>query len=275
LAAGRRRHEAVVAIERSGGRVEYADEFDEFGGHAGPSLGRRPPGPWCLRKLLGDEFFRNVVTAVVKSDGDFAYLKRFDQLKEVRCARGVTEAGLERLKEVPQLRCLGIGGHRVRGPKMRIITALPNLEELDLSYTDVGDAELEQLKTLTHLHTLYLLNTRITDAGMRHLEAISSLEALLLWRTRVGDAGVEHLKRLTHLKELDLIQTRITDAALEQLAGMRQLEDLDLRFTHISQEGFRKIKRALPGCNVHFVPIIDPRARDLSSEGIYYDPDLE
>ncbi len=60
----------------------------------------------------------------------------------------VTDAGLARIKDLPQLQSLNLSGTKV---------------------TDVG---LEHLKGLTRLQTLYLWGTHVTDAEMEHLKGV-------------------------------------------------------------------------------------------------------
>ncbi len=83
----------------------------------------------------------------------------------------VTNAGLERLKE------------------------LTNLVELDLGGTQVTDAGLEHLKKLGKLERLDLHNTQVTDAGLEHLEGLISLKWLRLYGTRITEEGVKGLQQ--------------------------------------------------------------------------------
>ena len=97
----------------------------------------------------------------------------------------VTDAGLNRLRGLPQLR------------------------ELDLGGTEVTDAGLEHLKGLRQLEKLDLYDTGITDAGLEHLKGLRQLQKLGLSGTEVTDAGLEHLKGLRQLRTLDLRLTKV------------------------------------------------------------------
>ena len=249
MRAARRQRDAVAAIEKSGGSVWYDHEVDESGFSLLPGH-RPPPWPSWLRKLLGDDFFRTVVTAYVESDASFEPLKQLDRLQHLSCDDSVTEAGLAHLKELRQLRDLDLMTNPSVAAGLEHITALTQLEELNLSNTDVGDAELERLKGMTQLRYLGLVGTRITDAGLRHLEGLTRLEELALNKTQIGDAGVAHLKGLKQLKRLGLGNTRVTDASLEHLIGLKNLVRLELQFTSVTAEGVRKIDRALPHCDI-------------------------
>ena len=245
----RRQRDAVAAIEKSGGSVWYDHEVDESGSPLLPGH-RPPPWPSWLRTLFGDDFFRTVVTAYVESDAEFESLKQLDQLQHLSCGDSVTNAGLARLKELRHLRNLDLIGDDSVAAGLEHITALTQLEELNLSNTDVGDAELERLKGMAQLRYLGLVGTRITDAGLRHLEGLTRLEDLTLNKTQIGDAGVQHLKGLKQLKRLGLGNTRVTDASLEHLIGLKNLVHLELQFTSVTADGVRKIDRALPHCDI-------------------------
>jgi hypothetical protein len=247
--AGRQR-DAVAAIWRSYGWVQY-DDVVNADLHCNICVQPRPPpGPKWLRKLLGDDFFRTVVAAGVYSDDGFEHLKKLGQLRTLTCSYEVTEAGLAHLKELRQLRDLDLMGNGVAGAAFERIAALTELEGLGLNATHVGDAHLERLKAMTRLRTLGLVETKVTDAGLRHLEGLRYLEELYLHKTQIGDAGVAHLKGLTQLKRLGLSETRITDASAEYLTGLRNLVELELQGTSLSREAVGRIKEALPGCHV-------------------------
>lgn len=114
-----------------------------------------------LSKLLGDEFFEEVV-----ADDSHFRIEYFS----LACTE-VTDVGLEDLER---------------------FTALKGL---DLSKTSITDAGLESLKGLSGLEQLYLAETAITDAGLDKLKGLTALEWLDLHGTRVTDEGVKKLHR--------------------------------------------------------------------------------
>ena len=96
MRAARRQRDAVAAIEKSGGSVWYDHEVDE----SGFSPTRASPAAVAVMaaQLLGDDFFRTVVTAYVESDASFEPLKQLDRLQHLSCDDSVTEAGLRTSK---------------------------------------------------------------------------------------------------------------------------------------------------------------------------------
>ena len=119
LKQARLQSEAAAIIQKLGGQVAYDDH------------GVAPPGALPrLRKLLGDDFFDNIIKATLPpTAGDV------------------------------DLACLA---------------ALPNLDTLDLSGTNVSDAGLANLEGLPQLTFLNLDQTKITDAGLQHLKGLIS-----------------------------------------------------------------------------------------------------
>ena len=147
LKQARRQSEAAAIIQKLGGQVAYDDQ------------GVVPPDALPrLRKLLGNDFFDNVIKATfppAAGDADLACLE-----------------------------------------------ALPKLDTLDLSGTNVSDAGLASLEGLTQLDFLNLDQTKITDAGLEHLKGLSNLQELSLGNTRVTDAGLAYLEKLSKLQVL-------------------------------------------------------------------------
>ena len=78
----RQQKAAVEAIVKLGGTVEYDYEVD---GSGNVIRGAEPPGPARLRRLLGDDFFTNVVGVGFMgtriTDAALQHLKRLTQLK--------------------------------------------------------------------------------------------------------------------------------------------------------------------------------------------------
>jgi hypothetical protein len=244
-----RQRDAVAEFRGAGGAVYYRDQLDADGSFL-LELQNKPPGPPWLRKLLGDDFFRTVEKADVDSDAACEFLPQFDHLRIVVVREGVTDAGLEHLNELRQLRDLVLINNGLTGAGFEHIAELTWLEHLSLRGTHSGDAELERLRAMAKLRYLGLEETKVTDAGLRHLEGLTNLEELRLDETQVGDAGVERLKGLARLRKLSLSGTRISDAAVGCLAGLNHLSGLDVDNTNVSAEGVRTLEQALPRCDV-------------------------
>ena len=143
---------AVEAICNLGGQIAY--DYDESDPREGPR------GPTWLRKLLEDDFFNDVYNATVRSN-----------------------AQIEQLKGLPQLKRLWLGGYR-------------------FPPTECGE---------------------ITDAGLARVAALTQLKVLVMWGTNVTDDGLANLARLKQLENLSIDSTHVTDAGLVHIAGLAQL----------------------------------------------------
>ena len=183
-AAGQQR-EAVAAIRTLRGAVTYDYEADyearllAYRAGKGPPVPPgppAPPGPAWARRLLGEDFFADVV--------------------EARYLGGPIAPG-----SVPYAWLEQVG-------------KLPHLVALDLGGNHVPDAGLGELAGITRLRKLDLGLTWITDAGLAPIRNLSRLEVLNFWVTGVSDAGLETLSGLTRLRDLTLAATAITDLGL-------------------------------------------------------------
>lgn len=139
---------------------------------------------------------------------------------------GITDAGLERLADLP-------------------------LEEISFSRCyGITDDGLRRLGGFKHLRQLSLRGIPITGEGLAHLRGAGALADLRLNETGVGDDALNHLAGLTHLARLELRQTLVTDAAVEYLAKLAALRSLDVRETAVTPSGMKRLGERLPKCKI-------------------------
>ena len=121
-----RRQEAMGAILKSGGGVRFDFGIDQSGNPLPKPL---HPGSTWLRYLMGnDDLGANVVEAEVQTDAALERIKDLPQLRRLHLfSKGITDAGLQRLEALPQLETLSIEKTQVteQGVK-KIQKALPN-----------------------------------------------------------------------------------------------------------------------------------------------------
>ncbi len=155
-----------------------------------------------------------------------------DRLIEVDFdGKPVTDADLDHLKPLEDLRILNLSGSRV---------------------TDAG---LEKLTGFKRLKFLYLFQTEITDAGLKHLERLPRLEVLCLDQTLMTDAGVRSLEALPRLEKLHVhSRVPLTDASLESLSRHVRLFELKIGGPGFSEQGVARLREALPQCKVQYDP---------------------
>ena len=108
-----------------------------------------------------------------------------------------SDAALEHLKGLTQLRTLNLGGAQVTDAGLANLKNLFDLQDLDLRETRVTGTGLANLEGLSHLRSIDLAGVEVTDAGLVGLKALNHLRSLNLAGTPVADAGLTNLTRLT------------------------------------------------------------------------------
>ena len=112
-----REQEEAAAIYKLGGNVWF--DYQIIDGCDYPDLDRGPPRrPTWLLGLLGNDFFAAVVGMQLHrsevTDADLEQIRRLPQLKWLDIGdTNTTDAGLENFKELTQLEVLGISGTKV------------------------------------------------------------------------------------------------------------------------------------------------------------------
>jgi hypothetical protein len=125
--------------------------------------------------------------------------------------------GEERMARFDGVTAASLGYSPGTDAALYYVGQLTELEDLDLSRTDVTDRGLAHLKMLTKLKRLSLDDTKITDRGLEQLEGLSNLRTLSLKHTSVTDAGLPRLKSCTSLRRLRVDNTYVTHAGMDDL----------------------------------------------------------
>ena len=275
------RREAVAAIRKANGRVEY--DYDR-------SKKREPPRPAWLVKLLGVDFFTDVHSVTLSRSADdqsMNHVKPLTNIRELSLRNTkVTDAGLEQLEGLTPLQKLDLNGTQITDAGLGHLSGLTGLQELSLANTLVTDAGLEHLQGLKNLERLSLANTALSGAGLKNLQGAENLEWLDLTNTHINDNSMEDLRflwawfkltslgevstlnpvftlildqtqitdaGLAHLEDLDyyptalsLRETQVTDVGIEHLQGLSKLRYVELQGTKVTREGWTKLHNSLP-----------------------------
>lgn len=93
----------------------------------------------------------------------------------------------------------------------------PNLLQLDLAVTPIGDDALAMLGTSNNVEYLNISSTRIGDAGLAHVANLPRLAILLAAYTQVTDNGLAALAKCKQLRYINLAGTAVTDQGLARL----------------------------------------------------------
>jgi hypothetical protein len=284
----RRQRAAIDAVEDYGGHIYYDWNVDADGSHSDDL--EEPRGPRWLRRLLGDDYFQDVVRvdflhssinpecsydhlAVLDFLGAFPKLRYLD-LNEAQS----TDAGMERVGRLGSLECLVVEGtpqpfsdaglaylsglsrltqlHICKTSTtdkwVEFALAHPNLEGLTLRGPTVSDRHLARIRTLKRLRHLSVgPSDEITDAGLAYVGELTKLERLDLGNTRIADRGLPHFSRLVNMTNLDLYGTGVTDDSIPALKGLPKLRELDLRRSGVTGKGVKALQATNPSLEVY------------------------
>jgi hypothetical protein len=188
----------------------------------------------------------------------------------------ITDEGLAPVARLKKLFELYLVRTSIRGPGLRYLRELPNLEILSIDTAPLRDDGIEHLAACKKLRCIELRSVSVSPAGFRRLAESESLEHLILANTQIGDRGLAELANLPKLKYLDLRdpiitdagiaaiarcqklrqlrlwEPNITDSALIHLAKMTGLESLLIEGEKLTDDGVLTLIRKLPNCRVEY-----------------------
>jgi hypothetical protein len=229
----KKQQEAVAVVKEAGGTVEYVlDPFEV------------PPRncPAWLQRLFGADFFRTALVARIESDAGMEVLDALSDLRDLTLnGPAITDAGLVNLRSLDHLEELRFYGTKVTEAGLGPVGTLHHLRVLaPQKVTDSGLAHLQGLSGLRHLD---LSNTEISDAGLVSLLSLKQLQELNVGNTAITDAAIDYFWRLPQLAVLDLSGTKVTDVGLKYLSQFSQLTSLRLNATMITDDGLAYLQR--------------------------------
>ncbi|MEQ1906122.1 MAG: protein kinase [Pirellulaceae bacterium] len=192
-------------------------------------------------------------------DASLVHVKRLKNLRLLYLhtywgVGNVTDAGIENLKGLSELRSLEIYGTRTTDAGLAHLSGLSNLEYLAFgsieNKSEITDRGLAHLAGLSNLKHLRINATQITDSGLEQIKKLPNLQVLQLVGTKITDGGLQHLGQFPALKDLYLQGTTVTDAGLEHLKSLSNLEALHLEDTKVTEAVLKSLQAALPNCKI-------------------------
>ena len=148
--AARNQKRAVDSILDLKSRVYYSYQLD---GDDYEISNPKLFAPSFLRQLIGDDYFRTVVT---------------DDLSGTKTA----DENIEHLRLIPNLRYLRLDGTDVTNKSLNEISRLNNLESLDVSRTAIDDDGILLLTEMPNLRIVLALETGVTRAGVDKFKSV-------------------------------------------------------------------------------------------------------
>ena len=175
---------------------------------------------------------------------------------------GITDASCDELARIKSLRGLSLQKtafekNRVADSGLEKLTALRNLERLNLAGNAVKNDGLKLLARFPELREVDLGILAIDDAGLAHLPAVKTLEWLNVRYSEgfggviITNAGISSIGKVSGLKSLNLTGAkRISDDCLSDLESLSALQELNLSAAGISVTGVERLRKALPKCRI-------------------------
>lgn len=145
------------------------------------------PAPGWLADLAGDEAlapFRTLVSLNLYNGNNPLKGKGGLNL-------AVNDEWLARVAGLTTLTNLDVANCDVRGPGLKHVATLKNLERLNVTLTPVTDAWLKPLGALAKLRVVSFASAKCTGEGFAHLGNWQAVENLNFHYTPVNDAGLK------------------------------------------------------------------------------------
>ncbi|MEZ6072837.1 MAG: hypothetical protein R3C10_21880 [Pirellulales bacterium] len=240
------------------GKLDLRIHFDyQKRGSGGYSTKSQLPGPEWLSRLIGEDYFRDVVEVSTAFGGPMSsegmvHLAALPNIESLYLNESnISDSSLQYVQGLSGITMLTLRDNEISDAGLSHLTGLNRLETLGLSKNRIEGDGLQFLGGKTKLRSLFLYDNPINDVGLSHIANIPNLEMLGLSRTLITDNGTKHLVHLSKLKYLSLNCEAISDASIECLIKMPSLQELELSNTKITPDGFERLRKAIPSCNIN------------------------
>lgn len=169
----------------------------------------------------------------------------------------LTDAGLSHIGKLKQLTRLRVSA-AARGKGLADWHGLRHLKLLSLT-CPIDDAGVSYLPALPELEILDLTGTEVSDESLSKIVSYESLRALSLSATNITGSGIAVLRALPNLEELDIGGTAaITEDFMDEVARLSGLRRLYLAAgTKVTTARMKKIENALPGLKIEMSSMSD------------------
>jgi hypothetical protein len=227
----------VSELEKLSARILYDYQVPQINGVYRFSQTARPPGPEWLRNSLGQEYFVDVVQAMIDGPGPDGRFADNDTLAQ--------------LAKLPKLKWLVVRGDGMTDAGMAHLAGMSELVELGVLSENIAGPGYDQLAVIKGLKKLHL-GARVTDGVLEHVAKLKQLESLDLWQAdEVTDAGFARIATLPRLRTLSIASSPlVTEAGVAKLAALDHLEELELKTIRVSRAAIDKLQGQLPNCKI-------------------------
>lgn len=181
-------------------------------------------------------------------------LNRCPHLTSIRLPQNATDGFLEALATWPNRKTLThldcIGCAQLTDSGFQSIALCPNLKELIVTYTSMGDATLAAIcracEDLTVLHCDACEN--LTDEGFKGIALCKKLQELNIRNSQLGDSALREIwQNCKELVGLDCYNCKLlTDEGFKNIVPNTKLQKLYLGATAVGNPGLISICKACP-----------------------------
>lgn len=114
-------------------------------------------------------------------------------------------------------------------PGFKHLKAIPSLEFLDISNTQLTDVQLNELRGASNISTLNASNNRLSASGMPIFATMRKLQSLDLRNmATIDDSSLAVLSKDKKLKWLNVLQTNCTQQGLQTFAKLQKQCELNV-----------------------------------------------
>ena len=194
-------------------------------------------------KLLGELSPEETTTvAMLKSSRDS---KKYGVHDNVLQATLLDDRAMPYLSRLTKLKTLDLSRAYISANGLKQLTALTNLEEVDMSPMGLNQETAMPFQAMTKLRSLEYFN--VDDGVIGTLSKITALERVNLWSGDVTDASTNYFTSLTNLNHLEIRGNKMTDDGLLQLALLPKLKYLDVQSAEkITANGIAQFHKLRP-----------------------------
>ena len=132
-----------------------------------------------------------------------------------------------------------------------VATHAPELEQLVLRESAIGDVGANSIIKLEQLRVVNLPHSKLTDEGVASLVTLPQLEFLRLGSSEMSDRSLQLVRTSETIRFLHLIDAPITDQGLEALFGWHELESLYIDGSDVTAEGVARLVKECPELHLH------------------------
>lgn len=220
-----------------------------------------------LRKLHISK--SSLVNQEYYTDKGLEILVRCHKLEDLSIGSiGVTDAGLEHIAKLTNLKILGLFGCKsITDTGLASLTTLKSLRRLNIFNSEITVSGINHLNSMSNLILLKVLSLK-DDGSNLDISGLTNLEDLSLdfgtYSGKFTDADLKCLSGLKHLHSLQLGPRNYTDKGMASLAGLTNMERLGIGGSGLTDDGLEYLKGMK---KLNFLSILSGFDRDKRDYG--------